>query len=178
MRTLLLGLMIVALAFSAAADEPDKPGDEPAPVEDTAAIGNLLMTFETGHVGPMHGLHFTANGKKLISVGEDRTVQVWNVETGNSASRLRLPADPTSGSDRHSHSQACAPDGRTLLVGSSGFRPEPNKPAINWVVLLNLEDGRASRCRTSGSGTPGVVFSADGDRAIGIQGETCWVPKV
>ena len=81
MRTLLPGLMS-ALSLSVAAEDPAKPRDEPPAAEERDRRRHLVLGLENGgHVGGL-GLHFAPNGKRLISVGEDRTVQVWNVETG------------------------------------------------------------------------------------------------
>src|SRR5262245_33468540 len=59
---------------------------------------DLVVALDPGHhVGAIRGLAFTSDGKRLVSAGEDRTVQVWDVETGKRLKVLRPPASGSQG---------------------------------------------------------------------------------
>lgn len=37
----------------------------------------------TGHVGPVHIITFNSGSTYLLSAGADRTIRIWNAESGN-----------------------------------------------------------------------------------------------
>lgn len=45
-----------------------------------------------GHAAPVNGVAFTADGTKLVSGSEDKTVRVWNLESGQVERQLAVPA--------------------------------------------------------------------------------------
>ena len=74
--------------------------------ESGAVLDNL-----TGHTGPVWGLSASANGMRLASVGEDRTVRVWNLNSAKGRAEWILGPllqKPTC--------MALSPDGQCLLV--------------------------------------------------------------
>jgi WD40 repeat protein len=164
MRQILLPLLLVLLPLApAAAQESEPPARPPTDEIDT---GKLEMAFNTpGHVGRIRHMVFTPDSKTLISVGMDRTAQLWDVKTGRRLRVLRLPAVPTA--------VALAPDGKTLLVGGFGFWSERGKPPLDRVFLLNLEDSRLVSLLGSAGDVRAVAFAADGDRAFADEGGTC-----
>lgn len=74
--------------------------------------GRKLRTFY-GHSDSIDSLAFSPNGKLLASSGGDRTVRLWNIETGHSRS---LKAQGRN--DFNMAKLAFTPDGNTLLVVS------------------------------------------------------------
>ena len=44
-----------------------------------------------GHEGPVHAIAFTADGGKLVSGGEDRTIRVFDTADGNEQGKLETP---------------------------------------------------------------------------------------
>jgi WD40 repeat protein len=54
----------------------------------------LLVRDPGGHAAAPQHLRFTPDGKKLISAGEDHTVQVWDVRTRERLRMFRLPLGP------------------------------------------------------------------------------------
>lgn len=63
------------------------------------------------------GVIFTPNGKELISAGRDRTIRLWNVQTGQE--RAQFPLDPDHPPEITA--LALAPDGRVLASAEEGF---------------------------------------------------------
>src|SRR4051812_14104981 len=95
MRRVLLGLLLLA-GPSVCAQEPE-PGGEP-PGDLGGSTANAILSFNTqGHVGPINGLLFTPDGKRLITVGADRTLQVWDAGSGARLQVLRAPVSPHGG---------------------------------------------------------------------------------
>jgi WD40 repeat protein len=53
-----------------------------------ARSGEIKRRFE-GHSDYVHNACFTPNGKRVVSVARDRTVRVWDLETGNEMRQFR-----------------------------------------------------------------------------------------
>ena len=88
MRQALATVLLFGALAVAHADEPPVPDE--IPMED--AVGRARLVRDPGgHVAVPRYLTFTPDGKKLISTGDDRTVQVWDVV---SKERLRVIRPP------------------------------------------------------------------------------------
>jgi WD40 repeat protein len=174
-RRFLFPFVLFLIAPMAAPAKGQGATDEPPPADEVVDTGKLVMAFETGgHVAPIKELVFTPDSKRIISIGEDRTVQIWNVATGQRLSVLRLPGDRDGGAARP-NSAAISPDGKTLLVGGSGLRLEPGKPLVNLAYLLNLKTGQILPLLGPDAVILTVAFAADGDRAFAAHGGACWI---
>ena len=51
----------------------------------------MLVLNTGGHTDKVSGLFFTRDGKQLLSVGQDRTLRVWDLALGELVRVLRLP---------------------------------------------------------------------------------------
>src|SRR5262249_5869390 len=71
----------------------------------------VLHTFN-GHTGWVMGTAFSADGKRLLTGGDDRTVRLWDTESGQT---VRVFAGHEGGVK----SVAFSPDGRYLLSGGN-----------------------------------------------------------
>ena len=104
----------------------------------------------TGHDGPVHEITNVPGAKKIVSVGEDATVRVWDSNTGNLLQKLG-PVDAPL------HSVAVSPDGRFVAAGNQ------------IVTLWDLKDGQQVwQSKPFIATAESLAFSPDGSRlAIG-----------
>ena len=113
------------------------------------ATAQLKATLE-GHTDLVWSVAFRPNGVMLASVSWDRTVRLWNVNTGRLLHTL-------TGHTNDIMSVALSPDGQTLASGS-------------WdgtIRLWNPNNGKHQRTVTgNGSGVASVVFSPDGQTLV------------
>jgi WD40 repeat protein len=79
-----------------------------------------------GHTAAINKVQFTADGQQLVSVSNDKTIRVWDVDTGEPLCVLRPPIGP--GSAGMLYALAVSPDGRWLAVG--GFEYAGNDHGI------------------------------------------------
>jgi len=79
---------------------------------------------------------FTPDGKTLISVAEDKTIRLWDVETGDLIKTLRHQIG--EGHEGTIHGGAISPDGKILAIG--GW-PYGSGDHGNPVYLFDLESG-------------------------------------
>jgi WD40 repeat protein len=154
MTRLLFALLFCGLCVPVEAQEPD-PEKESEPELGGSTEKATLALNPLGHVGPIRGTFFSPDGKQLVTVGKDRTVQFWDIASGERLQVMWLPFEPTA--------TALAPDGKTLAIGRTGPRDERR------VFLVNLNDGRvlglASGENLGASGTvAALAFSRDGDQ--------------
>lgn len=154
-------LLIVLTGGIAAAQEPGTDAD---PQE---GKGRAFLSLDPGHhVGPIQALLFTPDGKQLISAGEDKTIQVWDVATGE---RLKVFRPPVGGVRQGAIvTAALAPDGKTLMAGGPVVSDADGK-FVHSVYLLNLEDGRILPVPGVDRWAPAVAFSPDGEQLAVLQ---------
>ncbi len=88
-----------------------------------------LVIDPQAHNGIVNDLAFTANGKLLISASDDKTVRVWNVESGVLDKTIR--AFSGTGPNGAIYAMALSPDDRFLAIG--GYSDE------NEIKLIDLE---------------------------------------
>ena len=89
-------------------------GARPLGVAAEAGTAPQLVLDTGGHMAPVTGLAFTPDSKQLVSASNDRTVRVWDMDTGRTARIIRGESAPGWGSI---YAMALSPDGRWLAVG-------------------------------------------------------------
>jgi WD40 repeat protein len=151
--------------------------EKPVLPDEVAASKAVLTLDHGGHVGPIRQVLFSADAKRLVTCGVDKTVQIWDVTSGERLKVLRPPVDSLSGGIIRT--AALAPDGKTLAVGAAGFNSVPGgKSHLNQAYLLNLEDGRILPLPEVTFLVDVLAFSADGNRlAVCTRGDTVWLWK-
>lgn len=110
------------------------------------------------HVGIIWSVAFSPDGTRLATAGEDRTVRIWNTETGEGT---RVLEDPTQGFTCVSFS----PDGR-YLAASTGTRIEhAQENAPGKVRIWDASTWQEVRTLGRHAGSiNGIAFSPDGRR--------------
>lgn len=92
-----------------------------------------IVVNPIGHSAKIHNLLFTPDGGKIISVSEDKTVRVWNAETGEMIRKFESQVG--DGWEGMLYSSALSPDGKLLAV--AGYPVSSEKQ--NYIVIINLE---------------------------------------
>jgi len=109
-----------------------------------------LQTLEharlRGHTGGVFNVAFSPDGARLVSASADRTLRVWDVESGKELMTLR-------GHDESALSVAFSPDG-TRIASVSEDRTVRLWDAATGALVLTLEGFK--------QGTYSVAFSPDG----------------
>src|SRR4051812_13548167 len=151
MRRMLYLLTLLTIPVSThAAPDPSRVRPEEKP---------LLVLDTGGHTAPIVKLLFTPDSTKLISVGQDSTVQLWTVDTSERLRVLRPPA-PTL------KTAALSADGQTLAVGGVPYTFALT--ATYPIFLINLADGRIDKVLAEPRPVAALAFSPDGKRlAVG-----------
>src|SRR4051794_3133140 len=102
------------------------------------------LVFDTGgHTAPIRKVLFRPpDGKELLTVSQDKTVMVWDVETGTRLRVLRTPVGP--GDQGELLAGAVSPDGKTLAVAGKGYDDGKGKRSCP-VHLIDLDAGKVLR---------------------------------
>ena len=111
--------------------------------------GTAVHTL-TGHAGAVRAVAVSADGRRAVSGGTDRTVRVWDLEAGTAVHTL-------TGHDGSVDAVAVSADGRRAVSG--GYDAT--------VRVWDLEAGTAVHTLTGHDGSVwAVAVSADGRRAV------------
>ena len=114
----------------------------------------MLMLDAGGHTSRVGTVLFTPEGRRLISVSQDKTIRIWNVQTGEMLQVLRPPIYPGG-----SGIADLSPDGSTLAFAGHG----PETGTNYWIYLIDLVSGRISRVLKGHSNNIlKISFSRDG----------------
>ena len=115
--------------------------------------GDELMSFR-GHEARIAKVAFCAAGRRVVSCSDDKTIRVWDVETGKEVRRMA-----------HGHGVsdlAIFPDGRRVLATSADS-------SIVWDMETGQQVRRISRTASS------VAVSPDGRRALFGEYTAVWL---
>ncbi|KYC40721.1 hypothetical protein WA1_24075 [Scytonema hofmannii PCC 7110] len=111
--------------------------------------GRLIRTL-TGHSSGVNALALTPDGKRVISASDDKTLKVWNLETGSLESTL-------TGHSSGVNALALTPDGKRVISASD------DKTLKVW----NLETGSLESTLTGHSDwVNALALTPDGKRVI------------
>ncbi len=89
-----------------------------------------------GHTGKIFNIVFSPDGKKIISVSEDKTIRVWDTKTGDMLNKFR--SEIGNGPEGMLYASAISPDGK--LLAASGY--PVSGESENYIILIDLEKGK------------------------------------
>lgn len=162
------GLVILALSAGSVQSANEPGGDDPPPER-------VVPVFDPGsHVRPIIDLEFTADGKRLVTVGADYTVQMWKVATGERVDIFRLPP---YGQEEDSNGKqwsvaAISPGGRLVAVGGGQKLALSPDNALDRakLVLVDIEQRSLRRVASGKNGVTALAFSPDGSTLAAAHG--------
>ena len=93
----------------------------------SAAPASQEVRRLTGHLAAVNGVAFTADGRRLLSAGDDRTLRLWHVGTGGELRSFK----------GHSSAVTC--------LASAPTRPEVVSGSKGGTICLWDQDGRVVR---------------------------------
>lgn len=94
-----------------------------------------IVVNPLGHSAKIHNLLFSPDGHQIISVSEDKTIRIWNAETGEMMKKFE--SQMGEGPEGMFYASALSPDGKLLAV--AGYKVESETE--NYVIVLDLEKG-------------------------------------
>jgi WD40 repeat protein len=156
MKKLLVLLLLFCFTFPAYAEEGDR---------------NPILSIETGgHMGKIQDVIFTRDGRYLISASYDKTIRVWDVETGRIERVIR--GQIGEGPEGKIFAAALSPDNRWLAVGGwMGPSVNYKSEELGIIRLIDFQTGQITRLL---KGHKNVIFalsfSPDSSRLISGSG--------
>ena len=124
----------------------------PAPPSTAACLRTLV-----GHTGQVIAVTLTADGRRAVSMGNDKTIRVWNVETGECVQVLEIKGCTPEGHTIGTHDVALAMDGRRAVTA-------------DWFYILRVWDLDSGSCLHTLKGhtdeVNGVAVTVDGRWAV------------
>lgn len=97
------------------------------------AQGPRIVINPMGHSAKIHNLLFTPDGKKIVSVSEDKTIRLWDAEKGEMIRKFESQIG--DGWEGMLYSSAISPDSKLLAV--AGYPVGSEKQ--NYIVIIDLE---------------------------------------
>lgn len=101
-------------------------------LQSTAQAPRIVIN-PMGHSAKIHNLLFTPDGRKLISVSEDKTIRIWNPESGQMLKKFESQIG--DGPEGMLYASAISPDGKYLAV--AGYPVSSEKE--NYIIIIDLE---------------------------------------
>ena len=147
MRRLAMLLLLLASGFvqAARADAPD-----------------FHLDLDTGgHRAFVKDIAFTADGQYLVSASDDKTIRIWDWQTGATIRTLR--GFLGSGNDGKIFAVAVSPDGKTIAAGGYFGAGIGDKPPYGDIRLFDFATGKVkASLRAPDYAVYDLAFSPDG----------------
>jgi eukaryotic-like serine/threonine-protein kinase len=114
----------------------------------------------TGHPGGVHWLGFLADGRRLASIGNDKTIRFWDCSTGKKDLDLSMAGKPVT-------FLTISADGRLVAAMLRDGKAQVWETAHTDRVLFTLEGNRPDRISC-------LAFSPDGETLAGGVARGVW----
>ena len=88
-----------------------------------------------GHSGKISKILFTPDGKNIISTSEDKSIRIWDVESGESLAKFASQIG--DGPEGMIYASSLSPDGRILAVAGYPVLSEPQ----NYIIFIDIKKG-------------------------------------
>ncbi len=146
-----------------------KPGCGQAEKQATEAEATIpVLTIDPqGHAGVVNELLFAANGRTLLSVGDDKTIRLWDIANATLEHTWHLHSG--SGADGAIYAAALSPDGQYLALG--GYFPDNEIRILNMqqeqeIIILKGHTNVINRLQFSHNGR--LLASAGADKVVNL----------
>ncbi len=127
-----------------------------------------LVIDPQGHSDMVLDVMFTPDGTRLLSVSRDKTIRMWDVETGDLLKTIR--GQIGHGPEGMLYAGDLSPDGKILAAG--GFLDRFGGEDVGNIRLLNLETGeQIGRLKGHENIVTALAFSSDGNRLASGSGD-------
>ncbi len=173
------GSLVLGVAAHA---ELRAPGADPSSPSSSASllpassVDRASLRIERGvHTDAIRSIAASKDGRRLVTGSEDRTVRLWDAQSGELLRTLRPPSS-TSGDEGKIYAVALSPDGQTIAAaGFTRFYDERSSSGSS-IYLFDASHGTLVR-RLPGQMAPSdsarierLAFSSDGKRLVATRG--------
>lgn len=94
-----------------------------------------IVVNPLGHSAKIHNVLYTPDGRQIISISEDKTVRIWNAETGTMVRKFESLIG--EGPEGMLYASAISPDGRLLAIAGYKVASESE----NYIAIIDLQKG-------------------------------------
>ena|SRR5215212_9369608 len=92
-----------------------------------------IVVNPMGHSAKIHNILFTPDGQRIISISEDKSIRLWNAETGEMVKKFESQIG--DGPEGMFYCSAISPDGKLLAV--AGYPVNSQKE--NYILIIDLQ---------------------------------------
>lgn len=120
----------------------------------------MVVIDPQGHFDEIMDIAATADNKMLVSVSKDKTVRLWDVETGENIRTFRGKIG--QGNEGEVNRVAISPDQSTIAVG--GFFDQNKSPRVGDIRFFGLATGKMTGVLSrSNNATTAIAYSKSGN---------------
>jgi WD40 repeat protein len=133
----------------------------------------VLTLNSGGHTGIIQNVFITQNGDRVVTVGDDKAVRVWDIKTGTTVNVFRFPAGLAD--EGALKAAALSSKGLLAVYGTpvTTVAAKDKAKTVHPIFLMNVETGALVRTVNAAGSVWSLHFSSDGRRlAVGCASGT------